>query len=60
MGSLNGTYLNSLAIHHPDYGSRNWSEPVQLADGDIITLGTSSKISVSSNDIFFVFFLFYY
>ncbi|CAD5187729.1 unnamed protein product [Musa acuminata subsp. malaccensis] len=52
MGSLNGTYLNSLAIHHPDYGSRNWSEPVQLADGDIITLGTSSKISVKLSQYF--------
>ncbi|XP_043713680.1 protein phosphatase 2C 70 [Telopea speciosissima] len=46
MGSLNGTLLNSLAIHHADSGSRQWSEPVELANGDIITLGTSSRILV--------------
>ncbi|KAJ4967726.1 hypothetical protein NE237_014427 [Protea cynaroides] len=46
MGSLNGTLLNSLAIHHADSGSRQWSEPVELAHGDIITLGTSSRIFV--------------
>ncbi|WOL08846.1 protein phosphatase 2C 70 isoform X1 [Canna indica] len=45
-GSLNGTFLNSQVIHHPDFESRNWSEPVELADGDVIALGTSSKISV--------------
>ncbi|XP_062187320.1 protein phosphatase 2C 70-like isoform X2 [Phragmites australis] len=47
MGSLNGTFLNSQAIHHPDVGSRHWSEPAELAHGDIITLGTSSKLSIS-------------
>ncbi|XP_072968888.1 protein phosphatase 2C 70 [Typha angustifolia] len=46
VGSLNGTFLNSKAVHHPDVGSRRWSEPAELADGDIITLGTSSKVSV--------------
>ncbi|KQK12563.1 hypothetical protein BRADI_1g04540v3 [Brachypodium distachyon] len=46
MGSLNGTFLNSQSINHPDVGSRRWGEPAELADGDIITLGSSSKISV--------------
>ncbi|XP_010931948.1 protein phosphatase 2C 70 [Elaeis guineensis] len=46
MGSLNGTYLNSQVVHHPDFNSRHWSEPVELEDGDIITLGTSSRLSV--------------
>ncbi|GMH18818.1 hypothetical protein Nepgr_020659 [Nepenthes gracilis] len=46
MGSLNGTLLNSKAVHHPDFGSRNWGDPVELAGGDIITLGTTSQIHV--------------
>jgi protein phosphatase len=46
MGSLNGTFVNSRAVHHPNVGSRHWGEPAELADGDIITLGTSSKLSV--------------
>ncbi|KAL6839031.1 hypothetical protein ACP4OV_031085 [Aristida adscensionis] len=46
MGSLNGTFLNSQAVHHPDVRSRHWSEPAVLAHGDIITLGTTSKLSV--------------
>ncbi|KAD5317848.1 hypothetical protein E3N88_17794 [Mikania micrantha] len=46
MGSLNGTLLNSRAVHHPDIGSRHWGDPVELSNGDIITLGTTSKISV--------------
>ncbi|XP_037436740.1 protein phosphatase 2C 70-like isoform X1 [Triticum dicoccoides] len=46
MGSLNGTFLNSQAVAHPDVGSRRWSAPAELADGDIITLGSSSKVSV--------------
>ncbi|XP_062189642.1 protein phosphatase 2C 70-like [Phragmites australis] len=46
MGSLNGTFLNSQAVHHPDVGSRHWGDPAELAHGDIITLGTSSKLSV--------------
>ena len=48
MGSLNGTFLNSQAVHHPDVGSRHWGEPAELADGDIIALGASSKLSVGS------------
>ncbi|KAJ0981547.1 hypothetical protein J5N97_009802 [Dioscorea zingiberensis] len=46
MGSLNGTLLNSKAVHHPQPGSRHWSNPVELANGDIVTLGTSSRIHV--------------
>ncbi|CAD6226159.1 unnamed protein product [Miscanthus lutarioriparius] len=46
MGSLNGTFLNSQSVHHPDAQSRRWGEPAELAHGDIITLGTSSKLSV--------------
>ncbi|KAK9672019.1 hypothetical protein RND81_12G070500 [Saponaria officinalis] len=46
MGSLNGTLLNSKAINHPDSGSRTWGEPKELADGDVITLGTTSQINV--------------
>lgn len=49
MGSLNGTFLNSRSVNHPDVGSRRWGEPAELADGDIITLGSSSKVSVSYN-----------
>ena len=48
MGSLNGTFLNSQLVHHPNAQSRRWGEPAELAHGDIITLGTSSKLSVSS------------
>ncbi|GMN46627.1 hypothetical protein TIFTF001_015801 [Ficus carica] len=46
MGSLNGTLLNSQPINHSDSGSRHWGEPMKLASGDIITLGTTSKIYV--------------
>ncbi|CAL5416065.1 unnamed protein product [Camellia sinensis] len=46
MGSLNGTLLNSQAIHHLDSTSRRWGLPTDLANGDIITLGTSTKIFV--------------
>ncbi|KAI5650568.1 hypothetical protein M9H77_36573 [Catharanthus roseus] len=46
MGSLNGTLLNSQAINHPHTGSRHWGDPVEIASGDIITLGTTSKILV--------------
>lgn len=48
MGSLNGTLLNAKAIHHPDFGSRTWGEPEELLSGDIITLGTTSQIRVST------------
>ncbi|OMP09078.1 hypothetical protein COLO4_05833 [Corchorus olitorius] len=46
MGSLNGTLLNSRPINHPDSGSRQWGDPMELASGDTITLGTTSKIYV--------------
>ncbi|KAI3980010.1 hypothetical protein MKX01_042664 [Papaver californicum] len=46
MGSLNGTFLNSHQVSHPDTRSRQWSEPVELATGDIITLGTTSRVNV--------------
>ncbi|KAK4482889.1 hypothetical protein RD792_010062 [Penstemon davidsonii] len=46
MGSLNGSFLNSLPVHHNQSGSRNWGNPVDLSSGDVITLGTSSKIFV--------------
>lgn len=47
MGSLNGTLLNDQPISHPDSGARHWGDPVVLATGDIITLGTSSSVFVS-------------
>ncbi|CAA0829148.1 Protein phosphatase 2C 70 [Striga hermonthica] len=47
MGSLNGTTLNSQPVHLPQNGSRDWSVPVDLSSGDVITLGTSSKILVN-------------
>jgi protein phosphatase len=46
MGSLNGTMLNSHPINHADSGSRQWGPPTVLASGDVITLGTTSKILV--------------
>ncbi|XP_028773950.1 protein phosphatase 2C 70 isoform X2 [Neltuma alba] len=46
MGSLNGTLLNSQPIKHLDPGSRQWSNPIELANGDIITLGMTSKVIV--------------
>ncbi|KAF3457177.1 hypothetical protein FNV43_RR01834 [Rhamnella rubrinervis] len=46
MGSLNGTLLNSQPINHPDSGRRTWGNPIELASGDIITLGTTSKVVV--------------
>lgn len=62
MGSLNGTLLNSRSVSHPDSGSRKWSNPVELASEDIITLGTTTKVYVSRSewlkvlaDTFFVF-----
>ena len=47
MGSLNGTLLNSQSANHHDPGRRHWGDPIELATGDIITLGTTSKIYVS-------------
>ncbi|KAF9673905.1 hypothetical protein SADUNF_Sadunf10G0072500 [Salix dunnii] len=46
MGSLNGTLLNSQPISHPDSGSRHCGDPVELSNGDIITLGTTSNVHV--------------
>lgn len=46
MGSLNGTMLNSHAVHLTQSGSRHWSNPIELSSGDTITLGTSTKILV--------------
>ncbi|KAE8714581.1 OB-fold-like isoform 1 [Hibiscus syriacus] len=53
MGSLNGTLLNSRPINHPDSRSRQWGNPVELASGDTVTVGTTSNIYVhisSQND----------
>lgn len=47
MGSLNGTLINFQAINHPDSGRRNGGDPFDIASGDVITLGTNSKILVS-------------
>ena len=47
MGSLNGTLLNSHVVNQPDSERRQWSEPIELSSGDIITLGTTSKVFVS-------------
>ncbi|KAJ7980088.1 Protein phosphatase 2C 70 [Quillaja saponaria] len=46
MGSLNGTLLNSCPINHPDTGSRHWGDPIELANGDTLTLGTTSNVFV--------------
>eukprot|EP00268_Persea_americana_P038762 TRINITY_DN3838_c0_g2_i2.p1 TRINITY_DN3838_c0_g2~~TRINITY_DN3838_c0_g2_i2.p1 ORF type:complete len:692 (-),score=135.18 TRINITY_DN3838_c0_g2_i2:52-2127(-) len=46
MGSLNGTLLNSHVVNQPDSERRQWSEPIELSSGDIITLGTTSKVFV--------------
>ncbi|XP_054805816.1 protein phosphatase 2C 70-like isoform X2 [Prosopis cineraria] len=46
MGSLNGTLLNSQPISPLDPGSRQWSNPIELTNGDIITLGMTSKVIV--------------
>ncbi|EPS74391.1 kinase-associated protein phosphatase 1, partial [Genlisea aurea] len=46
MGSLNGTRLNSKVVRTSQSESRQWSDPVELSDGDTIILGTSSEISV--------------
>lgn len=55
MGSLNGTLLNSQAINHPHTGSRHWGDPVEIGSGDIITLGTTSKILVSMHHLNFYY-----
>lgn len=46
LGSLNGTLLNSQPINHPDTGRRLRGDPIELASGDIITLGTTSNVYV--------------
>ncbi|XP_023006288.1 protein phosphatase 2C 70-like [Cucurbita maxima] len=46
LGSLNGTLLNSQPINNPDSGSRHWGDPIELVSGDVITLGTTSKVYV--------------
>ncbi|KAK8967123.1 Protein phosphatase 2C 70 [Platanthera guangdongensis] len=46
LGSLNGTSLNSRSINNLVAGSRSSSDPVELSSGDVITLGSCSKISV--------------
>ncbi|KAL3507958.1 hypothetical protein ACH5RR_033340 [Cinchona calisaya] len=46
MGSLNGTLLNSRPVNNHNSGSRQWGNPVELASGDTLTLGTTSKIFV--------------
>lgn len=51
MGSLNGTMLNSHAVHLTQSGSRNWSNPIELSSGDTITLGTSTKILVHKSNL---------
>ncbi|XP_078442496.1 kinase associated protein phosphatase [Wolffia australiana] len=44
-GSLNGTIINSTVVHNPGPERRCFSDPVELKNGDIITLG-SSKVFV--------------
>ncbi|XP_076935690.1 protein phosphatase 2C 70-like [Bidens hawaiensis] len=51
LGSLNGTLLNSRAVHRVQTGTRHWGDPVELNSGDVITLGTASKISVQINKL---------
>ncbi|KAH9322225.1 hypothetical protein KI387_016864, partial [Taxus chinensis] len=53
MGSLNGTLLNSQPVSAQESSLRRRSGPVQLASGDIVTLGSTSKVFVKivdSND----------
>ncbi|KAK2969451.1 hypothetical protein RJ640_011348 [Escallonia rubra] len=51
MGSLNGTLINSQAVNHPHSVSRHWGDPIELATGDIVTLGTTSKIIVQITSV---------
>lgn len=46
LGSLNGTLLNSQPVSSQDSNLRQRSSPVQLASGDIVTLGLTSKVLV--------------
>lgn len=50
MGSLNGTRLNSQPVSASDSSLRQRSSPVQLASGDVITLGSTSKVFVQIVD----------
>lgn len=50
MGSLNGTRLNSQPVSVSDSSLRRKSSPVQLSNGDVITLGSTSKIVVQIVD----------
>ena len=50
MGSLNGTLVNSIpagAAHKANSTARQRGHPIGLANGDTITLGSSSNILVS-------------
>ncbi|XP_057849582.2 protein phosphatase 2C 70 isoform X2 [Cryptomeria japonica] len=50
LGSLNGTLLNSQPVSTQDSNSRQRSDPVRLASGDIVTLGLTSKVLVKIVD----------
>jgi protein phosphatase len=50
MGSLNGTLVNSIpagAAHKANSTVRQRGHPIALANGDTITLGSSSSVLVS-------------
>ena len=38
--------MNSQSVNHPDSEKRHWGDPIELASGDIVTPGTTSKIRV--------------
>lgn len=53
MGSLNGTLVNSIpvgAAHKANSNVRQRGLPTALANGDTITLGSSSNVLVSRFD----------
>lgn len=53
MGSLNGTLVNSIpvgAAHKANASVRQRGQPTALANGDIVTLGSSSNVLVSGVD----------
>lgn len=53
MGSLNGTLVNSVpvgAAHKANATVRQRGQPTALANGDIVTLGSSSNVLVSGVD----------
>lgn len=45
LGSLNGTLINGRVAHEPE---RQPGRPVALSNGDIVTLGSSSQLLVST------------